>query len=143
MSVADLDALYRRALYRVDAPGGAIDLRIGERSPALDRLLARHGVTTWGFVTAVNPRSVALAETENRARTDALARRLAATGWTVIAGQGLDPEGRWPAEPSFLVLGAELAALVRLAAELDQAAIVGGEAGGAPRLIWIDRGSSG
>ena len=47
-----LAAAFRAALYRILGPSGPIDLRIGRRSAALDRLLERAGVRCWAFLTA-------------------------------------------------------------------------------------------
>jgi hypothetical protein len=137
MRRADLAALYRRARYRVAAPAGDFELRVGAPSPALDALLARHGTTSWAFLTAVNPGSRPLPEHVNQERLAALERRLAAGGWPRYAGAGIDPEGSFPDEPSFLVLGAPRALLLALAAEFGQAAILAGRAGGAPELIFL------
>lgn len=60
--------------------------------------------------------------------------------------------GDWPAEPGFLVIDAPLAAVVALAAQFGQAAIVCGDIPAAasgtkkgsaealPRLLWLDGG---
>lgn len=132
-----LERLYRRARYRVELASGAVELAIGERSPALDRHLDGAGASGWAIVTACNPGSVPLPEPENRRRTVELALRLEHRGWSKCPSAGIDPDGRWPDEPGFLVAGAARAALVALAAELGQAAIVVGRRGGAAKLLWI------
>lgn len=128
---------YRRAIYRVDAPAGPIDLRIGRRSAALDALLAERGARRWGFLTAVNPGSVRLPAADNEERTARLGARLEELGWKRLTGSGLDPLERWPAEPSFLVLDVDADAVAALAREFGQAAIVVGEAGTAARLLEV------
>lgn len=152
MRRSQLEAVYRRAIYRVSAgragragrigrgqsPEEAIDLRIGRRSAALDALLARHRATTWAFLTAVNPGSKRLDDDENRRRTRRLTAALARRGWPRRRGTGIDPAGRWPPEPSFLVLDADPDALVALASRYGQAAFVAGEVGRPARLVWLD-----
>jgi hypothetical protein len=137
MERARLERIYRRARYRVELAGGAIELGIGERSPALDRHLEAVGASSWAVVTACNPGSVPLDEEENRRRTAELARRLSDAGWSTRPAAGLDPDGRWPDEPGFLVEDAPGGALRALAGELGQAAIVAGRRGGPAELIWI------
>ena len=143
MPAPALAAAYRRAIYRVlphrDRYGEteAIDLRIGRRSAALDRLLAKHGATTWVFLTATNPGSRRLTDAENRRRTRNLAATLARRRWPRLRGEGLDPTGRWPPEPSYLVLDAPLDSVLNLAARLGQAAIVAGRLRSSARLVWL------
>jgi hypothetical protein len=133
-----LEPLYRRARYRVELDTGSVELTIGERSPALDRHLESTGASRWAILTACNPGSVRLPEPENRRRTAELARRLGSRGWSTCPAAGIDPDGRWPDEAGYLVAGVAHAALVALAAELGQAAIVVGRRGGAAELLWID-----
>lgn len=132
-----LERIYRRARYRVELADGAIDLGIGERSPALDRHLESVGASSWAIVTACNPGSVALGEEENRRRTAELARRLADAGWSTRPAAGLDPDGRWPDEPGYFVEDAPAGGVRALAGELGQAAIVTGRRGGPAELVWI------
>lgn len=133
----DLIAAYQRTIYRLPLPDGTIDLRIGERSPALDAALARRGATRWGWLTAVNPRSEPLPEAENARRLSELDAALAAAGWASVPGVALDPLGGWPAEPSRLVLEPDSALLRELARRFGQNAILEGARGGAARLIVL------
>jgi Protein of unknown function (DUF3293) len=136
-ATAGLAAAYRRAIYRVERPEGAIDLRIGRRSARLERWLRGMAVGRWGFVTAVNPGSRRLPDLENERRLGRLGERLRALGHRLVPGVGLDPDGAWPDEPSFLVLEAEEAALSEVAGEFGQAAFVAGETDGPARLVWV------
>lgn len=69
---AELERAYRSTTYVVDAPEGAIGIRIGEPCPALDGLLAQLGVTCWAFVTAWNPQSEILFSKINELNNDRL-----------------------------------------------------------------------
>jgi uncharacterized protein len=124
---------YERALYALDS--GAV-LRIGVRDPDLDRLLEGRGATSAAFVTAANPRGEARPRAENEAATAALRASLALP-W--LAGEGRDPEGRWSAEPSLLVLGISRPDAEALGRRLEQNAIVFVERGGAPELVLLRR----
>jgi hypothetical protein len=136
-----LDA-YRRAVYRVDAPAGSFDLRIGERSERLDALLVEHGVRVWGLVTAVNPGSVRRTDEDNRARTARLCARIEELGRRWLPTRGLDPDGAWPDEPGFLVLGADARETVALGRAFEQAAVVVGGAGGPAELRVVAPGEA-
>ena len=88
-------------------------------------------------MTAVNPGSRRLSEAENELRLERLEGRLLALGHRFVPGVALDPDGTWPAEPSFLVLEVDEAVLSGVAGEFGQAAFVAGETGGPARLVWV------
>ncbi|MFL6571882.1 MAG: putative toxin-antitoxin system toxin component, PIN family [Burkholderiales bacterium] len=124
---------YERAFYALDS--GTV-LRIGVRDAGVDRLLEARGVATAAFVTAANPRGEACARAENDAAMAALRASLALP-W--LPGEGRDPEGRWSAEPSLLVLGMTRADAEALGRRLEQNAIVFIERGRAPELVLLRR----
>lgn len=106
-----------------------IVIRIGERNVALDRLGSA------AFITAVNPRSERLSEGENRHLSAALRQALESAGRSYLPGEGRDPKGQWPSEPSFLVLGIDRLQANQLARRFAQNAFVWCEAGKAPELV--------
>lgn len=134
--VPELHAAYLRTTYWVEARPAPIALRIGERSRALDRVLAQHRVRSWGFVTAWNPKSQLLASWRNVARDAQLRRVLARAGyrWLSALGEGDDPG--WTPEPSMLVLGMSAPHAVKLGRRLRQNAVVIGKLGGRATLVW-------
>jgi hypothetical protein len=139
MNRAELAAIYRRAIYRVQlADELALDLAVDAPCPALDRWLAARGAARWGLLTAANPGSQRLSERDNETRLAQLLSRLRERGCELRAGVGLDPAGEWPAEPSFFVLDADEDALARWAAEFGQAAFLAGALGEAPRLVFVE-----
>ena len=119
---------YRRTAFIAETPKGRLSLRIGQRCPELDALLAVHGVGTWAYVTAFNPGSVPLTAQENSARQHQLERSVADMGFVSYPGQGVGDDGRWPPEPSLLVLGIARDQATRLGQQYAQLAIVYGEA---------------
>ena len=132
---AELLDAYRATVYRVHAPDGAIELRIGAANPALDALLARHTVDRAAFVTACNPMSDPRAAAENAAASARLHEDIVAAGFACLSGEGIDPTGRWPVEISFLVLGISPAAAAGLATQYRQAAFVYHRCGAAPEVV--------
>src|SRR5262249_1277386 len=124
---------YERALYALDS---GMALRVGLRDPGLDRLLEHHGAAAAAFVTAANPHGQAQDPALNEAAMAALRRSLALP-W--LPGEGRDPEGRWRAEPSVLVLGMTRADAEALGRRLEQNAIVFVEKGRAPELVLLRR----
>jgi Protein of unknown function (DUF3293) len=129
-----LEAAYRATDYRVeDAPNGPFVIRIGEECPELTGL-------EWAFVTACNPGSVRLSEEDNNRRMGELEAAVRKGGWRYYHGHGVGRDGRWPPEPSLLIVGIREADAVELARWFGQNAIVVGEAGGEARLVWVGGG---
>lgn len=127
---------YRETEYRVlgDRP---FAMRIDETCPALAALHARHGVSCSAFVTACNPHSLALSAQENLARQAELAHALAVQGGVCLPGLGILPDGTWPGEDSFLVLGLARDAAGTLGRRFGQNAIVWASTDAIPRLILL------
>jgi len=78
---------YRKTAFSAETPKGRLSLRVGQRCLELDDLLTDHGVSTWAYVTAVNPGSMRLSDKDNAARQrelDGLLRALA----QVVLGRG-------------------------------------------------------
>jgi uncharacterized protein len=127
----ELIAAYENAVYAVfDGP----ELHIGKPNAAMDRLLEARGAATAAFVTAANPRGVQRSSAANEAAMAALRDTLR---WPHLPGEGLDPQNRWPAEPSVLVLGISRPEAEALGRHLEQNAIVFVERGGAPHLVLL------
>lgn len=130
-------AAYLKAHYEFTVDDGTYRLKPGQGDAAgLERL--RRVCSEWTFITACNPSSAALCDSENRARHEDLARALRDRGWRHLPARGLDPGGNWPEEPGFLVLDRPLSELATLGRELGQAALLHGRAGEPPRLVVIE-----
>ena len=127
----ELISAYENALYAVE---GGLVLRIGEKSAALELLLESRGVKSAAFVTAANPRGEPRSHAANVAAMAALRESLQ---WPHLPGEGRDPEGRWVAEPSVLLLGIARADAEALGRRLEQNAIVFVEKGAAPELVLL------
>lgn len=127
----ELIAAYQRADYVVHE---RFTLNIGRRSPALDALLEAHAASTAAYVTAANPRGERRGEAENFAALEALQAGLA---WPAYRGEGRDPDGNWPAEPSLLIVGIPRGEAEALGRAHRQNAIVFVEKGGTPELVML------
>ena len=122
--------------YRVDAPDGPIDLRIGEPSAELDRLLLEHDADAWAFITASNPRSQQLSDADNARRNRELLSNVEAAGYVTFSGRGIGCDESWPPEDSLLVVGMTESAALQCARQFEQHAIVCGDRGGPARLSF-------
>jgi hypothetical protein len=135
---ARLLPFYLATTYRAKAPAGPIDLRIGQPSPPLDRLLDSLGAREWAFISAANPRSQQLSESENESRHGTFRALMARRGFHVFEGEGIPDQPGWTTEPSLLILAVTLEEARELAAVFGQHAIVWGEMRAPARLVWCD-----
>jgi hypothetical protein len=132
-----LEAAYRRTIYEVRTPEGALPLRIDEHSPRLQAVHAALAVSESVFMTAWNPQSAPQCAARNAVAQARLDQRLTPLGLTVWPGWGRDPEGSWPAEQSLFVAGLTRDQALQLAREFGQNAFVHASADAVPRLVWV------
>jgi hypothetical protein len=133
-----LEAAYLRTTYRVSTANGPVDIRIGVRNSALDRVLDEHRASECVFVTASNPGSLANSEYENARRNAELEQALREAGLPYLQGSGVPDVSGWQAEDSYLVLGMSKPDAIALAKRWGQCAVVWGTRGSTPELVWID-----
>jgi hypothetical protein len=126
---------YRRTAFTAETPQGTLVLRIGETSTALDDLLADNHGTTWAYVTAWNPGSIARSAEDNTKAQKELAAFVTTAGFPFYAGEGVGDDGDWPPEPSLLILGISRTAAIDLGRRFGQVAIVYGERGAPAELV--------
>ena len=135
-----LRAAYERAIYVVFGSPN-VEFHIGEKSDVLDAMMQMANATSAAFVSSANTRGVATPENEHRLAEFLLRSRtqpLTAAGkFRVYQGQGRDPEGKWTAEPSVLIVGIPRAEAESLGRTLEQNAIVWIEKGLAPELLVL------
>ena len=126
--------LYMLTHYTVHAAEGQMMILIGQSSPEVDQLIARHQARSWAFITAYNPRSKELPTEQNEQRQSELKTLLTNSGHLVMPGVGRDPAGSWQ-EPSFFVIGISRDEASALGIQFEQNAYVAGELGGLAELI--------
>ncbi len=132
----DLLVAYKKALYVVyGAP--ELVIRVGEPNATLDELLDADGLDTAAYLTAANPGGELQGKTENELSCAALHQGLADAGYICYLGEGRDPEGDWPAEPSILALGITRHEAMVIGRSYEQNAIVFIERGKAPELVVL------
>lgn len=136
---AQLDAAYRAAAYVVAVPREpTLTLRIGERSQRLARLLVRHGVRDWAFVTAYNPRNRRRSTGRNAQALRVLRGALRGRS-LLLSADGRADDSSW-CEASVFAAPMTAARAMRLGRQFQQYAVVVGRRGGPARLAWcIDR----
>ncbi|MEF3193968.1 MAG: DUF3293 domain-containing protein [Halothiobacillaceae bacterium] len=140
MSLVDA---FTRTVYRIFLDSEVIDLRVGESSQHLARII---GPTPWIVFSPGNPGARRLSEAENAMRMDELKAWLVRQRLRHYPAVGLPPADQdWPPEASLLILDIPDAQAEALGARYGQLAWLAGAAGQASRLVWsssVQRSSS-
>lgn len=142
MKRAALAAAFCATCYRVWTDRGVFDLRIGSPNADFAAFLVDADVVRWALLTAFNPLCVR-DETngaDNMLAHRRLQNRLVEQGWTHLPACNIADGGDWPDEPGYLILHINQAEALALASEFHQRALVCGETGSVPRLVWCEPG---
>ena len=110
-------------------------LKIGDYSAELSEVYRQHNCKVSAYITAWNPLGKTLSNLENKSLNNALKDSIS-DKYKFIEGVGLDPDGKWPSEESFLVLGANREDAMQLVRKFKQNAIVFNE-DKVPELIML------
>ncbi|MEM9946551.1 MAG: DUF3293 domain-containing protein [Cyanobacteria bacterium P01_D01_bin.36] len=135
--IASLRAAYQETLYEVKIEFESVTIRVGNRDRTLNRLVQHHHKTTWAFITAHNPYSQQLSAAENTKNNLSLQQALHSLCLPTFEAVGRDPQGEWPPEDSFLVMGIERGDAIALGKQFHQNAILFGTLETVPQLIWL------
>ncbi|MEM6611330.1 MAG: DUF3293 domain-containing protein [Cyanobacteria bacterium P01_C01_bin.72] len=135
--IAALRLAYEQAVYEVYRSGQTIKLSIGEDSPQLNDLMRAYQVASWAIITASNPYSQCLTESENRQLGQQLQEYLQKLNFSVLQAAGKDRRGEWTPEQSFLILGIEADQAIAIGQKFAQNAIVYGKLNQPAKLIWV------
>jgi len=133
---AKLDQAYRGTEYWV-ATRPPIRVRIGVAQPAICDLHQAHGVDCSTVITAHNPKSQQHSALANQRAHAELTQALEQAGYRKISATGQHPDGSWPAEEGWLVLGMDVAEASLWAEQFEQFAVVCLDAHGVPNLQWF------
>lgn len=113
-----------------------IEIRIGQNSTQLDKLLTTHNCNTWAFITPYNPYSrMLMTESHNYPRLIELKKDL--IDYKILEGEGLGTDPSWVPERSFLILGIDKTKAELLGKKYEQNAIVVGMKGGKAELSFV------
>ena len=80
-------------------------LKIGAQCLDILRVFEEQGCSNAAFLTAWNPYSELKSDRENKAAQQRLENGLDRNSYVLFQDIGNDPSGKWPGEPSVLVLG--------------------------------------
>ena len=126
---------YERTRFCADDGPRRVCFMAGSRSPRLQALLRRHGVTRWAFMTAWNSAWASQHLNGNAMRQVELIKIVEARGYQMLPGEaiGEDPVST-PAE-GVLILGMGRREAVPLGERFEQLAILVGEDDGPATLV--------
>jgi hypothetical protein len=130
----ELERIYLETNYIVQDGESQFVFRIGETN--IDELLNRYDATSWAFITAYNPFSMQLSIAENATRQSELIELVKSKNLRFLEGLGECTMPDWEHEMCLFILNIELNLAIELAKKYEQNAIVYGELGGVPQLIW-------
>jgi hypothetical protein len=131
----DLINAYNATEYKVYYP--AIVIKIGIGNQVLNDLLISFNVSTWAYITAFNPFSKILTNTENLKRHEELKVKVRDYKFYEGEGEGVGEDKAWEPETSLLVLGISLIDAIEIGKFYEQNAIVVGEISGVPELKML------
>jgi len=112
-------------------------LNVNYQSQELLDMFKQHNVSSAAFITAWNPYSKSMSETENAERNLMLHDVIVNDGYVLINGFGQDPLEEWPGEDSYLVLGLDLEYSKVLGIKFSQNAIVWCDSSAVPELVLL------
>ena len=112
-------------------------LKVGIASQALMQLYKQTQTDCGVFITAWNPHSRIVEASVNQTKHAELAKELSQHSLICFDGVGRHPQGGWPEEPSFFVMGLSLDASKRLGKKYHQNAIVWCGSDSIPALILL------
>lgn len=128
---------YRATYFSVCTAGEAFTLMIDVPSVRLQELYLATNTTTALFITAFNPFGQVQSEEANIAAHIALGKKLRALSKHVYGGNGGDPNGTWPKEESYLVLGLEYETAILIGERVQQDAVVWAGRDAVPSLVLL------
>lgn len=130
-----LDTAYRATTYQLTVNGQQVPVRVGEPASELAPLLDALGVQQWAFITAWNPLSELLPVAENARLNAHLFQSIG--DHHHASAIALPDDTSWPREPGFVLFDMPLMQLLALAEQFKQHAIVVGQQGNEPELLWV------
>ena len=136
---AALSHAFEKAIYRVHSPQGDIDVRIGQLNRPLNKLLEQENSRGAAILTACNPGAQICSRAFNDAVQESLLRDLQKLDLRWWPATNLDPRGKWPDEPSLLVLAISLQQARWQARLFKQLAFVYIPANGKPQLHQVQQ----
>jgi len=133
--VATIDA-YLATDYQVNGVERFV-LNVGRPSPELARWFQTNKEDHAAFITAWNPLGKLTSDKTNRIAEQKLIVEIEARDLSYLKGEGKDPSGLWPSEPSLLVFGISLESAKELVERFRQDGFIYVGSDATPQLILL------
>ncbi|MDX1736594.1 MAG: DUF3293 domain-containing protein [Alphaproteobacteria bacterium] len=118
-----LVSAYMKTKYVVNSPN-PFELQIATPSLAADKLLEGYGVEAATIITAFNPFSQLKSVEANQKANALLLQQLKEMKLASFPTEAIDPDGEWPIELGFFVMGLTQAEAIKLCNLYRQNAVV-------------------
>ncbi len=128
---------YKNTNYIVYTETENFTLRIGQINKEWDELLIQKSISFYFYITAWNPYSRLLTKEENQKANNHLTEKLKELNLSYYSGVGTSLNSDW-SEDSFCVLGGNKEIAYQLGKVFQQNAIVIGETGMTPELLYTN-----
>lgn len=135
-TLVELVQAYLSTDYHVASPEGSLTFHVGRENISNDMLLIGAGVERWAIITAWNPYSQQRSWEENEASQDRLKQEIDSRNLKWWEAAGKHPTNDWPSEESCLLLNAVPRQARELCRMFDQHAVLFGETGDSPWLLF-------
>ena len=112
-------------------------LRIGEPNPALAAACKMNCAESSAYITACNPNSKTLGDSENEERNNALRQELIERNLAFLEVEAKHPSSGSPGEASFLIFGIDLETARDMSRRMQQDAFVWAGPDWVPQLILL------
>lgn len=132
----ELTQIYEDAIYVVFDNEREIRFRVGENSAEINALLEKENAERFAFLTAHNPHSKGLTAADNDLRQSRLKQILQVENYRFLEGYGTNESESWDREASLFVLDIAEEAVINLARNFEQNAILCGAKNEKCRLVW-------
>ena len=126
----------QETLYWVDLAEGQISFTPGVACPELDAWLASKDIWEWAFLTAHNPHAQSLPVHENQQRHRQLLKDVERLGFSFVTGRNESKDKSLTPEVCLCIFGIATEQALRLAKRYAQVAIIVGQQGSPPRLLY-------
>jgi Protein of unknown function (DUF3293) len=136
VSIEKIEA-YKKTNYIIFNDQNKFAIHIDRYSAPLHALLSDTRNSCAAVITAYNPLGIAQDQLTNQAANKRLFEHANSLGIRIYEGVGVDPEGLWPPEPSFVLLGIDLNGSKLIGKQFQQDAIIFSSDDAVPKLILL------
>lgn len=134
---ADKIRAYEATIHKIQINGAPITLWVGQYEPRLLGIYAAYEANCAALITAYNPWGEQQGQELNLADHQSLGDYLRSFSSNILTAEGAHPEGTWPPEPGYFVLGMSEDSAIAAGLQFRQDAVVWIGADAVPQLLLL------